>query len=132
MEIHLFWFKNWLFFCIGLFLLYFLIKFFEQTTERKWISEIKKKHLVIERNYKFKKRDLNKISCSEMESIVSDSDFKKLAERPAWFELFEKEKIVFFEVPWGEVYCECHDTEYNELVGYIRKKSAGEFRGHNT
>lgn len=122
MDIRLVWLLNWLFFCLCLLFLYFFLKFFVWLNDIKWVKKTKEKHLLIERSCKFNKKHVNKISCSKMKENISNSDFKKLAIRPAWFELFEKEKIVFFEVPWGEVYCECSENDYNELVDYLKKK----------
>lgn len=114
--------KLWLISCFSLFCIYLLIKFIEFITGILWVKEIKKKHLLIRRNKKFNKKYGNKVLYSEFREIINAANFKELAERPAWFELFDNEKIVFFEIPWGEVYCECNNAQYSVLVRDIENK----------
>lgn len=117
-----FWLKIWMFFCLGLFCIYLIFRFFEYIDQILWIKEIKKKHLLIKKHKKFRKKYGEKVSYIKFKEIIEKMDFKSLAERPAWFELFEHEKIVFFEIPWGEIYCECTNDEYNELIQDIGKQ----------
>ncbi len=123
MDLRLIWFKKLLLLSLIFFLLYSILKFVERLRGIIWIKKIKHNHLLIKRYNKFNKRHANKISFNEIKKVIDDSDFTKLAERPAWFELFEEDKIISFEIPWGEVYCECIDNEeYRKLSDYIEKK----------
>ena len=123
MSKHLFWLKIWLVFCFGLFCIYIMFRLFEYFRQGLWIKKIKKSHLLIKRSGKFNKKYGEKVSYSEFQEFINKVDFGPLPERPAWFELFECEKIVFFEIPWGEVYCKCNDDyEYNELIKIVDNK----------
>jgi len=122
---NLFWLKMWILFCLSLFCVYLIFRFFEHIQQVLWIKEIEKKQLLIKRNKKFKKKYGEKVSYANFKDIIKKLDFKCLAERPAWFELFEQEKVIFFEIPWGEMYCECTNDEYKELIQNIRNRISG-------
>lgn len=87
-----------------------------------WRRKIKKNHLLIKRYGKFNKKYVNKIQCNEMENLIYTSDFNNLIKRPAWFELFDDDKIIYFEIPWGEVYCQGSFQEYENLIEIIEHK----------
>lgn len=117
-----YWLKNWLVFCSSLFVVYIIYRIFVWFIGIMWIRKIRKKNLIIRKSGKFNKNYKNKISYSKMKEIINGTDFRGIAERPAWFELFDAEKILFFAVPWGEIYCECTEDQYKELIEVVKKR----------
>lgn len=82
----------------------------------------KRSLIIIKKSKRFNSKQTNKVSPDKFKEYINGIDIKYLQERPGWFELYEDEKIVFLNVPWGEAYCQCNADEYKELTSYIYTK----------
>lgn len=120
------WLIYWLFFCLGLFVVYLFLNILDKFRENRWKRFIRESHLLIKKRGKFNKKYCNKIQITEMKDMIDVVNFNDLIARTAWFELFDEERILFFEIPWGEVYCQGSVEEYAELIKQIEHKFINE------
>jgi len=99
-----------------------LLIIFYTTTNK---SRKKNSTLVITKINKFNLKYKNECSAAKIKEYINAIQIKYWQERPGWVELYENEKIVFLNIPWGESYCHCNAEEYKELTEFIYEKFKG-------
>ena len=79
--------------------------------------------LMLQRTRKFDTKMKNRVSVETLKEYAEKLDPQWLKTRLGWIELYDQERIVFLNVPWGESYCQCdEDASYKELIETLRNK----------
>jgi hypothetical protein len=100
-----------IFIVLGVLIIY---PFYLRWGQKHWL-------IIVKKSKRFDPERRNKVSPDKLREYINSlpANAKYLQVRHACFELYEDEKIIFLNHPWGESYCQCNVDEYKELASFI-------------